>query len=51
MYKEISDIAKSPSDNGTHSVFPESLCYDGCCCKYLQVVSDQPRRFPNETDD
>lgn len=51
MYNEISDIAKSASNNGTYSIFPESLCYDGCCCTYLQVLSDQPQRLPNETDD
>lgn len=51
MYKEILDIAKSASNNGTHSVFPESLCHDGFCHKYLQVVSDQPQRLPKETDD
>lgn len=51
MYKEISDIAKSASNNGTHSILPESLCCDGCCCEYLQVLSDQPQRLPNETDD
>lgn len=51
MYKEISDIAKSASNDGAHSAFPESLCYDGSCHKYLQVVSDPPQRLPKETDD
>lgn len=31
MYKETADIAKSASCNGTHSIFPESSCCDGCC--------------------
>ena len=30
--KKALDIATHASYNKTHSIFPESFCFDGCCC-------------------